>query len=136
MGVNISGRFVGGLAMEMVHDLSKTVIMTDPPLDNGGEGKSFSPTDLLATAIGACMMSVMAIYARKEGLDLTGMAASCEKHMSTDLPRRVARVDIVIKLPEALTPEQRATLEGVGNNCPVIHSIHPSIALNKVYVFS
>ena len=135
MGVKISGTFKGGLAMAMTHDMSKTVVMTDPPLDNGGEGKSFSPTDLMATSLGACMMSVMAIYAKKERIDLTGMACSVEKHMSADLPRRIAALDAVITMPKSLTHGQRETLERIGNTCPVIMSLHPDIKLTKLYKY-
>ena len=133
MGVKISGKFIGGLSMEMTHDLSKTSLLTDPPLDNGGEGKSFSPTDLVATALGSCMMSVMAIHAKKHGINLSGMDCHVEKHMSQDLPRRIAALDVVIKMPKHLSDAQRKDLEHIGNTCPVIQSIHPSIQLNKTY---
>jgi putative redox protein len=135
MGVKIAGAFTGGLAMAMTHDMSKTVVLTDPPLDNGGEGKSFSPTDLVATALGSCMMSVMAIYAKKERIDLMGMACAVEKHMSADLPRRISGLDAVITMPKSLTSEQRRTLEHIGNTCPVIMSLHPDIKLNKSYKY-
>ena len=127
---------MGGLAMAMTHDLSQTSIVTDPPLDNGGQGKSFSPTDLVATAVASCMMSVMAIYGKKERHDLAGMAVTVEKHMSADLPRRISQLDVVLKMPVGLTNEQRLSLEKIGNNCPVIQSLHPSIILNKTYVYS
>jgi uncharacterized OsmC-like protein len=133
MGVKISGTFVGGLSMEMTHELSKTKLLTDPPLDNGGEGRSFSPTDLVATAIGSCIMSVMAIYAKKNGVNLKGMACQVEKHMSQDLPRRISALDVVIIMPGHLSEAQRKELEVIGNNCPVIHSISSAIALNKTY---
>jgi len=135
MGVKISGMFKGGLAMAMTHDLSNTVVMTDPPLDNGGEGKSFSPTDLVATALGACMMSVMAIHAKKQQIDLNGMTCCVEKHMSPDLPRRISGLDVVITMPTSLAPAQRATLEHIGNTCPVIMSLHPDIKLTKIYKY-
>ncbi len=127
---------MGGLAMAMTHDLSQASIVTDPPLDNGGQGKSFSPTDLVATAVASCMMSVMAIYGKKERLDLAGMAVTVEKHMSADLPRRISQLDVVLKMPVGLTNEQRQSLEKIGNSCPVIQSLHPSIILNKSYVYS
>jgi uncharacterized OsmC-like protein len=133
MGVKISGIFESGLAMTMTHDLSGVRLRTDPPLDNGGKGESFSPTDLVATGLGACMMSVMAIYARKEGIDLTGMACKIEKHMSADLPRRISALDVDIVMPRRLSPEARETLERIGNTCPVIQSLHPAITLNKQY---
>ena len=133
MGVKISGVYEGGLTMAMTHDLSGTKLRTDPPLDNGGDGKSFSPTDLVATGLASCMMTVMTLAARKESIDLKGMHTFVEKHMSADLPRRINRLDVVLHMPKSLSPEQRARLEHIGNTCPVIQSIHPEIALNKSY---
>jgi uncharacterized OsmC-like protein len=135
MGVKISGAYLGGLAMEMTHELSSTKLVTDPPLDNGGEGRSFSPTDLVASAVGSCMMSVMAIHARKHKISLNGMACHIEKHMSQDLPRRISALDVVIRMPKHLAESQRQELEAIGNSCPVIQSISPAITLNKKYVY-
>ena len=75
----------------------------------------------------------MAIHARKEHIDLKGMACSVEKYMSPDLPRRISGLDAVITMPKSLTPEQRKTLEHIGNTCPVIMSLHPEIKLIKSY---
>ena len=133
MSVRISGTYVSGLAMRMTHEISGTSLMTDPPLDNGGEGRSFSPTDLVATALGSCMMSVMAIYAKKEAIDLAGMSCAVEKHMSADLPRRILRLDVVIQMRRTLTADQRIVLERVGNNCPVIQSLSPAVQIHKTY---
>ena len=133
MAVKISGSYLGGLAMEMTHELSSTTLLTDPPLDNGGEGKSFSPTDLVATGLGACMMSVMAIHARKRSINLSGMACRVEKHMSQDLPRRISQLDVEITMPKHLGDAERKELEAIGNGCPVIQSISPAIKLNKIY---
>lgn len=135
MGVKISGTYISGLSMSMVHELSGCEVMTDPPLDNGGEGKSFSPTDLVATGLGSCMMSVMAIYAKKHSISLAGMSCHVEKHMSSDLPRRIARLDVSIIMPKALTADERSALEQIGNTCPVIQSLHPTIVINKQYSY-
>lgn len=133
MGVKISGKYESGLAMKMTHDMSGISLKTDPPLDNGGKGESFSPTDLVATGLGSCMMSVMAIAARKSGIDLAGMKCSVEKHMSADLPRRIVRLDVDIVMPAHLTADARQNLEHIGNTCPVIQSLHPSIEICKSY---
>jgi putative redox protein len=133
MGVKIRGAYVSGLTMRMTHELSGKTLETDPPLDNGGQGLSFSPTDLVATALGSCMMSVMAIFAKRESINLTGMACVVEKHMSTDLPRRIARLDVVVTMPRALKPDQRETLESIGNSCPVIQSLSSSLHIEKIY---
>jgi len=133
MGVKISGKFLGGLNTSMTHELSQVKVVTDPPLDNGGEGKSFSPTDLLATAAGSCVITIMAIYAKKHRIDLTGMSCKVEKHMSSEPPRRVARLDIVISMPKQLPHDVRPVIEDVGNNCPVLLSLHPEIKVEKIY---
>lgn len=133
MGVKIKGAYRGGLAMEMTHELSGTKLRTDPPRDNGGDGLSFSPTDLVATGLGACMMSVMVLAARKKNLDLSGMSCAVEKHMSVDLPRRIAGLDVVISMPGHLDGEARKYLEDIGNTCPVIESLHSSIKIQKSY---
>lgn len=136
MGVKITGTFLGGLNTSMTHELSHVKIMTDPPLDNGGEGKSFSPTDLLATAAGSCVMTIMAIYAKKNGINLAGMSCDIEKHMAPVPPRRVSALDINIFMPKKLTDDQRRVLEEVGNSCPVLLSLSPDVKLNKKYIYN
>lgn len=136
MGVKITGTFLGGLNTSMTHELSQVKIMTDPPLDNGGDGKSFSPTDLLATAAGSCVMTIMAIYAKKNGIDLGGMCCDVEKHMAISPPRRVSALDINVFMPKALTADQRRVLEEVGNSCPVLLSLSPDVKLNKKYIYN
>lgn len=133
MGVKISGKFLGGLNTKMSHILSGESILTDPPLDNGGEGKSFSPTDLLATAAGSCVMTIMAIYAKKNNIDLTGMGCNVEKHMSKDPPRRISQIDIDIYMPKSIPEAQRDTLESVGNSCPVLLSLGQGVVVHKNY---
>ena len=135
MGVKISGKFISGLSMSMEHELSGTQVITDPPLDNGGEGKSFSPTDLVATGLGSCMMSVMAIHAKKRSISLSGMSCHVEKHMSADLPRRISRLDVRIIMPKNLRQSDRVELEHIGDTCPVIQSLHPDILIDKTYVY-
>jgi putative redox protein len=135
MGVKISGKFVAGLAMQMVHDPSGTVVTTDPPVDNGGQGVSFSPTDLVATALGSCMMSVMTIAAKKEGRSLDGMACTVEKHMSQDLPRRIIKLDVCLTLPATLTENERSRFIDIAWNCPVIHSLNQQIFIDKKVIF-
>jgi uncharacterized OsmC-like protein len=79
------------------------------------------------------MMSVMAIASRKEGIDLSGMSCQVEKHMSADLPRRIVKLDVEINLPKALTADQRARLQEIGDTCPVIQSLHQGISIHKNY---
>lgn len=123
MGVVITGQFVGPLGTKMVHEPSGVSLLTEPPLDNGGKGTSFSPTDLLATAYGSCMMSVIALRAKQRGWDLIGMSIRVEKHMSTDTPRRIVRLDVDLALPAQLSVEAREELVHAGINCPVAKSV-------------
>jgi uncharacterized OsmC-like protein len=136
MGVKISGKYLGELAMQMTHELSGATVTTDPPLDNGGRGASFSPTDLVATALGACMMSVMTLEAKKKDWDLTGMSCDLEKHMSADLPRRIRQIDVTIKMPRSLESEARKTLENIAHNCPVAHSLKDALKVNCQFAYA
>lgn len=129
MAVKIDGMFAGGLATRMTHGPSGVTIETDPPVDNGGSGASFSPTDLFATSYGSCMMSVMALRAKKEGWDLTGMSVVILKHMTPTLPRRVAKLEIDLSLPAHLSPETRDTLVQIGRTCPVALSVSPDVQI-------
>lgn len=130
MGVKITGEFTGGLETRMRHEHSGAVIVTDPPLDNGGCGASFSPTDMLAASYGACMMSIVALKGKKENIDLKGMQVAIEKNMTTSLPRRVASLDVHLTLPAHLTPTQREEMEKAAKNCPVALSVSPDIVIN------
>ena len=98
-------------------------LQTDAPVDNHGRGESFSPTDLVATALGACMATIMGIAAERHQLDLRGMQIEVTKVMSADLPRRIAKLATTIKVP--LPPEhpQRALLENAALTCPVHKSL-------------
>ncbi len=127
MGVKIDGKLVSGLSMSMVHQPSGRSLDTDPPVDNGGEGKSFSPTDLVATAYGSCMMSIVALMAKREGVDLSGMTVHVEKHMSTDTPRRISGLDVQLYLPTTLNEATREKYINAAKQCPVAKSIHPEI---------
>lgn len=126
MAVVITGRYTGDLKMTVRHELSGTELPTAAPLDNQGDGSSFSPTDLLATALGSCIVTVMAIAARNEGIPLADASFRVEKHMASD-PRRIATLPMTIQMPPGLNPEQRERLETVGSHCPVHRSIHPDI---------
>ncbi len=120
--------YLGNLRTESVHLLSGNTIITDAPVDNHGKGEAFSPTDLVATALGNCMMTLMGIYANREGLELTGTRISVKKVMAEN-PRRIAEIHIQFDFPETLTPteHQREMLIQTARTCPVIKSLHPDI---------
>jgi putative redox protein len=124
--VDIRGEYTGGLGMELEHGPSGGRIRTAAPVDNQGDGSSFSPTDLLAAALGSCMVTTMAIVAAREGIPFEGASFRLEKHMRSD-PRRVAAVPVRIRMPATLTPEHRARLERIARECPVARSLSPEV---------
>ncbi|MEN9359192.1 MAG: hypothetical protein RL095_727 [Verrucomicrobiota bacterium] len=130
MGVIIQAVYEGGLRCKAVHTPSGATLVTDAPVDNHGRGESFSPTDLLATASLTCMMTIMGIAAEKEKVDIRGLKASTEKIMSSDLPRRVARLLIRLEIPGVAEHETRRKLEAAARACPVHKSISPEIELD------
>src|SRR5919107_64530 len=119
-----TARYAGQLRTEATHVASGNVIQTDAPTDNFGRGEAFSPTDLVSTALGSCMMTVMGIVAERHQLDLVGSTFSIKKHMSTDTPRRIAQIDVTLTMPAALSPNDRALLERTAQTCPVALSLH------------
>ena len=131
--VEITVDYEGDLHCRAVHGPSGDVMATDAPVDNHGRGEAFSPTDLVGTALGTCMLTVMGIAAQKKGVELKGATARVQKEMSKEPPRRVAHlvVEIVVPLPE--DHAERAFLEGAANGCPVHHSLHPDVVVDTTY---
>jgi len=125
--VNIEINYQGQLRCSATHGPSGCEIATDAPVDNHGRGESFSPTDLVATALSSCIATIMGIYANKHDIDLTGLKIEVEKHMSTDSPRRIVRLPLTIRMPASIGEDHRAALEKVAAHCPVHHSILPDI---------
>lgn len=120
--------YVGNLRTKDTHLKSGTVIETDAPVDNNGKGEKFSPTDLVANALGACMMTMMGIAARDKNLLLENTQISIEKIMAAN-PRRISEVKVIIDFPKdhPIGESDRAYLERIALNCPVAKSIHPDI---------
>ena len=134
MAVGISGSYVGGLKMELTHEPSGAVIRTAAPVDNQGDGSSFSPTDLAAAALGSCMITTMAIVAAREGFAFERGSFSLEKHMRSG-PRRIDRIPVRIHLPASLTDEQRRRMEEVALGCPVHLSLLEAIDRPVEFVY-
>jgi uncharacterized OsmC-like protein len=109
------------------HGPSGRTLETDAPVDNQGRGETFSPTDLVATAVGTCILTTMAIAARRLGLDLVGARFEVTKEMSTDTPRRIARLATHIWLPVPHSADRDDVLERAARTCPVHKSLHPAI---------
>ena len=127
MPVSISCEYLGDLHTRAVHGPSGHAIVTDAPVDNHGKGESFSPTDLVATALGACMMTIMGIVADRHGLDLVGMTAETVKEMTKEPPRRIAALRTRLTIPLPPDHPQRQALEQAAHTCPVHKSLHPEI---------
>jgi uncharacterized OsmC-like protein len=125
--VNTSIRYTGDLHCTAVHGPSQSEIATDAPVDNQGKGEAFSPTDLVGTALGTCMITIMAMAARKHGIELKGTTVSVTKEMSAEAPRRIARLASEIHIPLAESCPQRQLLEAAALGCPVHRSLHPEV---------
>ena len=125
--VEIKLNYEGNLHCSAIHGPSGNSLVTDAPVDNNGLGQAFSPTDLVATALGACMATVIGIVARRKEIAVEGMAVRVRKHMSEDLPRRISRLELDLDIPLPGNHPDRAVLEAAARGCPVHHSIHPDI---------
>ena len=127
MAVAFSTTYLGDLRTQIAHGPSGTVILTDAPVDNHGKGEAFSPTDLVAAALGSCMMTIMGIVAKRDGIALEGSTIAVEKHMTAEPPRRIARIDVRFTMARGIAPGQRAKLERAAHTCPVTLSLHPDV---------
>lgn len=119
--------YQGDLHCRAAHGPSGRVLETDAPVDNQGRGESFSPTDLLATALGTCILTVMGIAARTHGVDFAGATARVEKEMATAPLRRVGRLTVEVRVPGEVSAEDQLKLERAAHTCPVHKSLHPDV---------
>lgn len=125
----IDSRYQGQLRCLAQHGPSGTELETDAPTDNQGKGERFSPTDLVATALSTCILTIMGIVAERHGWDLTGADAKVEKTMTSEAPRRIALLAVWIQLPAHLNDQQRAVLIRAGEQCPVKRSLEGAVAM-------
>lgn len=130
--VRIDATYDGNLRCTATHEPSGKQLITDAPLDNMGKGESFSPTDLLATSMLTCIMTIVAIRADSKKIDVSVMTGSVEKTMASG-PRRVAKLEIVVNLPSGLDIEDRAWLITEGCNCPVCVSVSESMEVDVTF---
>ena len=122
--------YKGSLRTAAKHLQSNTIIETDAPTDNQGKGERFSPTDLLATSLGSCMLTIMGIKARDMNISLDGTEVCIQKNMKAE-PRRVGGIDVQFNFPPLnLNDKEKAILERAALTCPVAKSIHPDIEMN------
>jgi putative redox protein len=119
--------YLGGLRNSATHLRSGQTIITDAPPDNNGKGEAFSPTDLLATSLGCCMLTIMGIVAERHQLDITGTKVDITKIMAAN-PRRVSEIVVEMTLPgNNFSENDRQLLENAARTCPVAYSLHPDL---------
>ncbi len=137
MAVEIDIIYEGGLHCAATHGPSRNQLTTDAPVDNGGQGAAFSPTDLVATALGTCMVTIMGQVAQRHQLDLAGTRIHVIKEMVADPLRRIGSLTIRITLPPGknFSPADRTKLEAAANTCPVKQTLHPSIKTPLEFVY-
>ncbi len=131
--VRIEIDYQGELHCRARHGPSGAVLETDAPIDNQGRGAAFSPTDLLATALGTCMLTIMGIVAQRHGWALEGTRVVVEKHMVATPERRVGRLEVVLELPAGIPAEARPVLERAALTCPVQQSLHPETKVGTTF---
>jgi putative redox protein len=128
--VEIRIDYPGDLLCQATHGPSQTVLKTDAPVDNQGQGRSFSPTDLVATALGTCMFTVMGIVAKRGNIDLAGSTMVVRKEMTSQPVRRIGRLQVEIHVPKVLSQDDRCRLENAAQVCPVKRSLHADIEIS------
>lgn len=134
--VRIDVAYQGGLRCQAVHGPSGQQLITDAPVDNHGKGESFSPTDLVATALGTCIATIMGIMAEREKIDLTGLRITVQKEMSAEPPRRIARLATRIVMPKGLTDQQKVKLEKAAYTCPVHQTLQGKVDMPVEFVYA
>jgi len=137
MAVEINLTYEGGLHCTAAHGPSRQTLTTDAPVDNGGKGAAFSPTDLVATALGTCMATVMGLVAQRNNLDIEGLQIQVIKEMTADPVRRIGSLKTRLVFPQGklLSPTDRAKLEAAARACPVKQSLHPDVKAPIEFVY-
>jgi putative redox protein len=129
MAVEINGVYSGSLRVDATHGPSGMTLHTDAPTDNGGRGASFSPTDLVATALGTCVMTILGLVAERHQIDLAGSTVHVTKEMVVQPVRRIGSLKTIVTIAAEAVPdvEMRTRLEAAARKCPVHQSLHPDI---------
>ena len=127
--VSIELEYEGDLHCGAVHGPSGTTLATDAPKDNQGRGESFSPTDLVATALGSCMLTTMGILAKKLDVDIAGATARVDKEMVSSPFRMVQQLTVKIHVPRSVSEEDQTKLERAALTCPVAKTLNPSVQI-------
>jgi len=125
--VTMNVEYQSNLRTEIHHLQSGSQIITDAPLDNKGKGEAFSPTDLMSSSLGACMLTIMGIRADTLDISIDGTKVVLTKHMSTSTPRRVVKIEVDMSVPHQLSKQHLTSLKRVALSCPVAKSLHPDL---------
>ena len=127
--------YTGALRTECKHLRSGNSIITDAPVDNKGKGETFSPTDLVATSLAACILTTIGIKVEEKGLDISGAKAEVEKVMASD-PRRIAAINMKITMPaKNYTEKEKVLIEKIAAHCPVGRSLHADLDENMEIIW-
>lgn len=126
--------YKGDLRCECTHIQSGTTLETDAPTDNRGKGERFSPTDTICVGLATCMITTMGIRAIDMQVDLSGSTLDVTKHMLSD-PRRIGKIEVSVHLPLSVPEKDRLVLEKIGDNCPVMKSLHPDLEVITKYLW-
>ncbi|MBI2269323.1 MAG: OsmC family protein [Bacteroidetes bacterium] len=127
-------KYLGNLRTEAIHRQSGKQLITDAPTDNQGKGEAFSPTDLLSTSLGCCMLTIMGIIANRHAIDMTGTQVEITKIMKSD-PRRVGEIIVKMILPKNYSLKEKELLENAARTCPVAKSLHPDLKQTLDFVY-
>ena len=132
----IQTTYLGELSTEATHVKSGNKLITDAPLDNKGKGEAFSPSDLLATALGSCMLTIMGMAANEQNINMDGTTCSITKIMASE-PRRIGEVQITFNFPPDAnyTDKVKTILQRAAHTCPVSKSLHPDLIESLVFNF-
>ena len=134
--IEISIDYAGELRCTATHTPSGNTLDTDAPLDNNGRGETFSPTDLVATALGNCMATIIGLVSERKELCMKGLHLKVEKHMSEDMPRRIAKLPVRIEVPLAEDSKYKDLIINAALTCPVHQSLHSSIEIPITWVWT
>lgn len=129
----IKGEYKGDFECALIHDSSGTVIYTDAPAESLGKGRAFSPTDLIAAALGSCIATTLAYYAKRKGWNLQGLRFEVKKEMMPAPERRIASLQVEVWMPLDLSPDEKQACVRVGASCSVHRCIHPGIEVQVIY---
>ncbi len=133
--VEVDVVYTGSLRCEATHGPSGNKIQTDAPKDNMGKGEAFSPTDLVATALGGCMLTIIGIVGQKNNIAVEGAKAHVTKEMATEGIRRISRLAVTITFPQTYSDKEKSLLENAAMTCPVHKSLHPEVDAPVEFVY-